>query len=109
MLPIPTAQDYLPSRSPYYGLEDFPQLVDRAKSEMGLSGVEKASSKGILHVGISNPISRPKLTVVDLPGLIHFDSKQRSAADVDLISVRPGPVLHEESQERYPSGGLGKE
>ena len=67
------------------GLEDFPRLVDRAKSEMGLSGAGKAFSKDILRVEISGP-DKPKLTVVDLPGLIHSDSKQQSAADVELIS-----------------------
>lgn len=67
------------------GLDVFPDLVERAKSEMGTSATGRAFSKNILRVEISGP-TMPKLTVVDLPGLIHSDSKQQSTEDVELIS-----------------------
>ncbi|KAL2013328.1 hypothetical protein VTN00DRAFT_853 [Thermoascus crustaceus] len=67
------------------GLDRFPALVDRAKSEMGLTATGRAFSKNILRVEIYGP-DQPKLTVVDLPGLIQTNSKQQSEADVELIS-----------------------
>jgi GTPase SAR1 family protein len=67
------------------GLDNLSELVDQAKSVMGVSVNGKAFSKDILRVEIWGP-NKPKLTVVDLPGLIHSDSKQQSAADVELIT-----------------------
>lgn len=67
------------------GLDSFPELIDQAKAEMGVSVNGNAFSKDILRVEILGP-NKPKLTVVDLPGLIHSDSKQQSAADVELIT-----------------------
>lgn len=66
-------------------LDEFPHLIERAKSEMGITATGKAFSKNILRVEISGP-ERPKLTVVDLPGLVHSESKNQSPADIELIS-----------------------
>lgn len=66
-------------------LEDFPHLIERAKSEMGITATGNAFSKNILRVEISGQ-GKPKLTVVDLPGLIHSESRHQSPADVELIS-----------------------
>ncbi|PGH11844.1 hypothetical protein AJ79_04641 [Helicocarpus griseus UAMH5409] len=66
------------------GLDELPAVIDEAKSLMGISATT-AFSKDILRVEITGP-NKPKLTVVDLPGLIHSDSKQQSEADVELIS-----------------------
>lgn len=66
-------------------LEDFPQLIERAKSKMGITATGNAFSKNILRVEISGQ-GKPKLTVVDLPGLIHSESRHQSPADVKLIS-----------------------
>jgi GTPase SAR1 family protein len=66
------------------GLDQFPELVEEAKAAMGISA-GKAFSKHVLRVEISGP-KMPKLTLVDLPGLIHSDNKQQSSADVELIS-----------------------
>src|ERR1700761_41155 len=63
------------------GLSEFPRLIENAKKEMGISSGERAFSKNVLRVEISGP-DKPKLTVVDLPGLIHSNSKQQSATDV---------------------------
>ncbi|PGH28089.1 hypothetical protein AJ80_00346 [Polytolypa hystricis UAMH7299] len=67
------------------GLDDLPGLIERTKDKMGISSTGNAFSKHILRVEISGP-KKPKLTVVDLPGLIHSDSKQQSESDVELIS-----------------------
>ena len=66
-------------------LEDLPQLIERAKSAMGITATGSAFSKNILRVEISGQ-DKPKLTVVDLPGLIHSESRHQSPADVELIS-----------------------
>lgn len=66
-------------------LEHFPQLIERAKSEMGITAARNSFSKNILRVEISGK-DKPKLTVVDLPGLIHSESRHQSPADVELIS-----------------------
>ena len=66
-------------------LEDLPQLIERAKSEMGIAPIGNSFSKNVLRVEISGR-EKPKLTVVDLPGLIHSESRHQSPADVELIS-----------------------
>lgn len=66
------------------GLDQFPELVEKAKVAMGIS-TGKAFSKHVLRVAISGP-KMPQLTLVDLPGLIHSDNKQQSPANVELIS-----------------------
>ena len=51
---------------------------------MGISTHRKAFSNDLLHVEVSGP-DQPHLTIVDLPGLIHSETKQQSAADVQLV------------------------
>lgn len=64
------------------GLSD---LVEDAKSAMGISAHKAAFTKDLLRVEITGP-DRPHLTIVDLPGLIHSETKSQTAADVKLIS-----------------------
>ncbi|KAJ0100657.1 Interferon-induced GTP-binding protein, partial [Diaporthe amygdali] len=64
--------------------EGFPTLIDTAKSVMGISTRGKTFAKDLLRVEISGP-DRPHLTIVDLPGLIHSQTKQQTASDVQLI------------------------
>ena len=66
-------------------LEDLPQHIERAKSEMGIAPIGNTFSKNVLRVEISGR-EKPKLTVVDLPGLIHSESGHQSPAEVELIS-----------------------
>lgn len=66
--------------------EDFASLFEKAKVTMGLTEHGSAFSKDILRVEISGP-SQPQLTIVDLPGLIHSESKSQTAQDVDLVTV----------------------
>ncbi|EGE80242.2 dynamin GTPase, variant [Blastomyces dermatitidis ATCC 18188] len=64
--------------------EGFPALVEKAKAAMGISTHGKAFSKDLLRVEVSGP-DRPHLTIVDLPGLIHSETKKQSASDVELV------------------------
>lgn len=65
-------------------LSDLPDLIEKAKSAMGISPHGKAFAKDILRVEVTGP-DRPHLTMVDLPGLIHSETKNQSASDVQLI------------------------
>lgn len=62
----------------------LPDLVEKAKVAMGITKNGKAFSSDLLRVEISGP-KHPHLTIVDLPGLIHSETKDQSAADVSLI------------------------
>ena len=64
--------------------EGLPTLIDNAKAAMGISTHGRAFSKDLLRVEVSGP-DRPHLTIVDLPGLIHSETKQQSASDVELV------------------------
>ena len=65
-------------------LDGLPQLIESAKSAMGISPHLRAFSKDLLRIEISGP-SQPHLTIVDLPGLIHSETKHQTAAEVDLV------------------------
>ncbi|KAI9774215.1 MAG: hypothetical protein M1839_001761 [Geoglossum umbratile] len=66
------------------GFEGLPALIENAKAVMGISTHGKAFSKDLLRVEVSGP-DRPHLTIVDLPGLIHSETKHQSASDVELV------------------------
>ncbi|CAG8013332.1 unnamed protein product [Penicillium salamii] len=66
------------------GFDGFAILIENAKAAMGISTHGKAVSNDLLRVEISGP-DRPHLTIVDLPGLIHSETRQQSAADVQLV------------------------
>ncbi|KAF2708220.1 dynamin family protein-like protein [Pleomassaria siparia CBS 279.74] len=66
---------------------ELPRIIDQATNAMGLEEVgtsDKAFARDVLTVEISGP-SRPQLTLVDLPGLIHAANKMQSEDDVKLI------------------------
>ncbi|KAK4551643.1 hypothetical protein LTR86_011017 [Recurvomyces mirabilis] len=71
-------------KAPTASLEELPGLVEMAKDTMGLNRDGKAFSKDILRIELSG-LDQPHLTLVDLPGLIHAESKQQSAEDLDLV------------------------
>ncbi|KAI8666978.1 hypothetical protein NCS56_00832800 [Fusarium sp. Ph1] len=64
--------------------DKLPELIERAKAAMGITTSGKAFSNDILRIEISGP-DRPHLTIVDLPGLIHSETKSQSKADVEMI------------------------
>ncbi|KAJ4353164.1 hypothetical protein N0V95_003593 [Ascochyta clinopodiicola] len=63
---------------------ELPDLIEKAKAAMAISTVGKTFCKDRLRIEISGP-DRPQLTIVDLPGLIHSETKQQSAADIELV------------------------
>lgn len=68
-------------------LDDFdglPTLIENAKAALTISTHGRAFSKDLLRIEVSGP-DRPHLTIVDLPGLIHSETKQQSASDVELV------------------------
>lgn len=51
---------------------------------MGISLHGRAFSRDLLHVEVSRP-NCLHLTIVDLPDLIHFETKQQSASNIELV------------------------
>ncbi len=72
-------------KAPTVLIDDFPSLIDDAKKAMGLESSARAFSDDVLRVEISGP-EQPHLTLVDLPGLIHAESRHQSEKDVKLVS-----------------------
>ncbi|KAK3935347.1 dynamin family protein [Diplogelasinospora grovesii] len=66
------------------GFDGLSGVISSATGAMGISTHGKAFSKDLLRVEITGP-DRPHLTIVDLPGLIHSETKYQTAADVELI------------------------
>ncbi|CZR52530.1 related to vacuolar sorting protein VPS1, dynamin, and related proteins [Phialocephala subalpina] len=66
------------------GFDELPTLIENAKAAMAISTHGRAFSKDLLRIEVSGP-DRPHLTIVDLPGLIHSETKQQSASDVELV------------------------
>ncbi|KAF3006088.1 hypothetical protein E8E13_011098 [Curvularia kusanoi] len=65
------------------GFHALPDLIDNAKRAMAIGSFGRAFSKNLLRIEVSGP-DRPHLTIVDLPGLIHSETKQQSMTDVEL-------------------------
>jgi len=64
--------------------DGLPTLIENAKAALAISTHGRAFSKDLLRIEVSGP-DRPHLTIVDLPGLIHSETKQQSASDVELV------------------------
>ncbi|KAF2804533.1 uncharacterized protein BDZ99DRAFT_491056 [Mytilinidion resinicola] len=64
--------------------DELLNLIDKAKAAMAISTFNRAFSKDLLRIEVSGP-DRPHLTIVDLPGLIHSETKQQSASDIELV------------------------
>ncbi|CAH0057948.1 unnamed protein product [Clonostachys solani] len=63
---------------------DLPELIEAARCSMAMLTPGMSFSRDILRVEIHGQ-DRPHLTMVDLPGLIHSETKTQSAEDVSLI------------------------
>lgn len=66
-------------------MNEIPALIRRAEETMGVGVETRAFSDDVLRVEISGP-GQPHLTLVDLPGMIHAETRQQSAGDVKLVS-----------------------
>ena len=76
-------------------LEEFSNLVDRAKNFMGVIDGSSAFSTDVLRLEISGP-DQPHLTIVDLPGLIHSENKLQTAKDIEVVQS----MVHEYMSNR---------
>ena len=69
---------------------ELPRIMDAAKAAMDkdnnstFASVTKAFAKDVLSIEIGGP-TRPQLTLVDIPGLIHTHTKGVTDADVGLV------------------------
>lgn len=70
------------SQSSQIPLTATPKAIPWDLSTRGL--IPKTFSKNLLRIEVSGP-DRPQLTIVDLPGLIYSETKQQSAADIELV------------------------
>ncbi|KAF2728002.1 hypothetical protein EJ04DRAFT_593292 [Polyplosphaeria fusca] len=66
------------------GFDKLPELIEKAKTAMAIGSFGQAFSRDLLRVEVSGP-DRPHLTIVDLPGLIHSETKQQSSSDIKLV------------------------
>lgn len=70
--------------------DQLPTLMNAAMAVMDIGDRSKSGStprafaRDVLSIEIEGP-SRPQLTLVDIPGLIHTDTKGVTKADVDLV------------------------
>jgi GTPase SAR1 family protein len=64
--------------------EELPALIESAKVVLGLDKPGSGFSSDILRIEISGP-TRPHLTVVDLPGLIHAKNDNEDDEDVEEV------------------------
>ncbi|KAG9246896.1 P-loop containing nucleoside triphosphate hydrolase protein [Calycina marina] len=70
-----------------YTLQSFdklPELIESAKIALGLDKPGSGLSSDILRIEISGP-TRPHLTVVDLPGLIHAKNDDEDDGNVEEV------------------------
>ncbi|KAF1810946.1 hypothetical protein P152DRAFT_489969 [Eremomyces bilateralis CBS 781.70] len=72
----------------------LPTIIDEATKLMGLDE-RHAFSRDVLKIEICGP-TRPQLTLVDLPGLIHSANKSQSDEDVQLIKSLVDEFISEE-------------
>jgi GTPase SAR1 family protein len=66
------------------GFAALPGLIEKVTTAMAIGSLGRAFSKDLWRVEVSGP-DRPHLTIVDLPVLIHSETKQQSTADVELV------------------------
>ncbi|KAM7207816.1 P-loop containing nucleoside triphosphate hydrolase protein [Naviculisporaceae sp. PSN 640] len=70
------------------GFDALPKIIERAQERIFCTGTiytkGKTFSKDVLRIELSGP-NYPHLTIVDLPGLIHSQTKKQTAADVELV------------------------
>ncbi|OCK79772.1 hypothetical protein K432DRAFT_299085 [Lepidopterella palustris CBS 459.81] len=71
----------------FSSLDELPALIDSARECMRETTGASANAyfEDVLQVRISGPSLTP-LTIVDLPGLIHFPNEDQSDKDVDFVS-----------------------
>lgn len=64
---------------------DLPEIIQRAKEEMGLAGSEKGFTKDVLRLKIEGPSMYP-LQLVDLPGVFSVTSADQTEKDIETVT-----------------------
>ena len=71
--------------------DELPRIMSAATAVMDVGGPQKAGSearafaRNVLSIEIEGP-SRPQLTLVDIPGLIHTETKGVTKADLETVA-----------------------
>ncbi|CZT52877.1 hypothetical protein WAI453_006455 [Rhynchosporium graminicola] len=78
------SQDLATFQHTLQSFEELPELIESAKIALGLDRPGSGFSSDILRIEISGP-TRPHLTVVDLPGLIHAKNDDQDDEDVEEV------------------------
>ncbi|PLB39122.1 putative dynamin GTPase [Aspergillus candidus] len=63
---------------------DLPDLIEQAKTRMGITDSMHGFSDDVLKVEISGP-DKPELTLVDLPGLYISESEEQGAEGIRIV------------------------
>jgi GTPase SAR1 family protein len=84
-LPREDRERILGFRHDLASIEDFAGLFEKAKEVMGISDNKKTFSKDVLRVEFWGP-TQPQLTLVDLPGLIHSETRGQTKDDIKLVN-----------------------
>lgn len=63
---------------------DLPEIIQKAKEEMGFAGSDKGFTKDIFRLSIEGPSMYP-LQLVDLPGVFSVSSKDQSKEDIKTV------------------------
>lgn len=66
------------------GFDGLGEIIEVAKNAMGIKEDGKTFSRDLLRIEITGP-ERSHLTIVDLPGLIHFPTRSQTDDDVGMI------------------------
>lgn len=64
--------------------DSFDSVFKDAKKLLQSDGAEDSYSEDILHIEVHNP-AWPPLTLVDLPGIIHSETKRQAKGDADKV------------------------
>ncbi|KAK5994780.1 Interferon-induced GTP-binding protein Mx [Cladobotryum mycophilum] len=65
--------------------EDLPRIIDEAKELLGIGDGARDFSEEVLRIEISGP-DLPHLTLVDLPGLYHAETKDESSEGMATVN-----------------------
>lgn len=74
-------------RAAFTSADEFPSIIEEARKRMQTgSRLSNANSfsDDVLQIEISGP-DRSPLTIVDLPGLIHYQNEKQTARDVETV------------------------
>lgn len=75
--------------------DSFESVFTKAKETLRKGTAEDSYCEDILHIEVYNP-AWPPLTLVDLPGIIHSESKRQAKGDADKVKSLVGSYMQPE-------------